>query len=529
MSESSISFKAPTSPTTPTTERPLHAFREWENSLTLWNTLRIYRKCVFWSLVMCCLIVMDGYDGFLIPSFYAVSSFQRKFGVQLPDASWTIEAKWQTAFMVGSPIGRITGALGVGLLADKYGRKKVTLVPLALLTGIIFIVFFAKDKAMLCVGWTLSGLIWGVFNTMAPTYVSEICPVSLRSTFAAAINLSWVIGQFISTAVLTASESQQNQWSYRIPLAVQWFWPLVLIPLIAFMPESPWWTLKQGDEERTRKVLERLVNKNDVDIDTYLEYMCHTIQEEDDSGKFSDCFKGADLRRTEICCFTYFVQPLSGLYLLSYVAYFLQLTGIPRDVVFKMTLGITAVAVLASLVSPLVILHFKRRTLYMGSLTLMACTLLAIGITQKFDTQAARWAAGILVFVWVGTYDTTIGPLTYVIVSETSSVQLRSKTVALASISNSLIVIVLHVTVPYLMNEEEAHMGAYVAFVWAPFCIMAIIWAFFRLPELKGMSFLEIEQLFQNERARKVENQQSKHESPPAAVVEGVEPVAQQP
>lgn len=450
---------------------------------------------------MCCLIIMDGYDAFLIPSFYAVSSFQRQFGVQLPNGSWTIEAKWQTAFMVGAPIGRITGALGVGLLADKYGRKKVTLVPLALLTGVVFIGFFATNKAMLCVGWTLSGFIWGIFNTMTPTYVSEICPVSLRSTLASAINLSWVIGQFVATAVLTGSESQLNQWAYRIPLAVQWVWPLVIIPLITFMPESPWWTLKQGDRQRTRRALERLVDKREVDIDTYLDYMIQTIEEEDDDEavSFADCFKGADLRRTEICCLTYLFQPLTGIHLLVYAAYFLQLTGIPQDVVFKMTLGITSLGVLTCLISPIVILRFSRRSLYMGGLIAMACTLFAIGVTQKFDTLAAKWLAGILIYVWVGAYDFTIGPVTYVIFSETSSVQLRSKTIALASICNSLMVLILHITVPYLMNEMQAHMGAYVAFVWAVCCLVAMVWAFFRLPELKGMSFLEIEHMFQSE------------------------------
>lgn len=448
---------------------------------------------------MCFVIVMDGYDGFLIPSFYAVPSFQRRYGVQLPDGSWTVEAKWQTAYMVGAPIGRIAGALGVGVLADRFGRKRVTLVGLFCLSGITFIVFFAVGKAMLVVGWFLSGLIWGIFNTMTPTYVSEICPVSLRSTFAAAINLSWVVGQFISTAVITASESRQDEWAYRVPLAVQWVFPVVLIPLVMVMPESPWWILKHGDKKGARQVLTRLMDEKDVDIDMYLEYMRQTLEDEVDGGSFVDCFKGSDVRRTEICCLTYFFQPLSGLYILSYAAYFLQLTGIPQNVVFKLTLGLTGLAVMASLVAPIVILTFTRRSIYMGSLALMAAALFAIGITACYDTQAAKWAAPVLIYVWVGTYDATIGPLTYVIVSETSSVKLRSKTIALASITNSIMVLVLHISVPYMMNEEEANMGGFVGFIYAPFCLLAIAWAWWRLPELKGMSFMEIDMLFGNE------------------------------
>lgn len=452
---------------------------------------------------MCFVIVMDGYDGFLIPSFYAVPSFQKRYGVQLPDGSWTVEAKWQTAYMVGAPIGRIAGALGVGFLADMFGRKRLTLVGLCVLSGITFLVFFAVNKAMLVVGWFLSGLIWGLFNTLAPTYVSEICPVSLRSTFAAAINLSWVVGQFISTAVITASESRTDEWAYRVPLAVQWVFPVVLIPLVILMPESPWWVLKQGDEKGARRILKQLMDDKDVDIDKYLEYMCQTLIEEEDAGGFKDCFKGSDLRRTEICCMTYFFQPLSGLYLLSYTAYFLQLTGIPQNVVFKLTLGVTGLAVLASLIAPIIILQFSRRAIYMGALSVMSAVLFGIGISACFHTQAAKWTAAVLIYVWVGTYDATIGPLTFVIVSESSSVKLRSKTIALASITNSVMVLVLHISVPYMMNEEEANMGGYVGFLYAPFCLAAIAWAWWRLPELKGMSFLEIDRYFTEARGRR--------------------------
>jgi hypothetical protein len=51
--------------------------------------------------------------------------------------------------------------------------------------------------------------------------------------------------------------------------------------------------------------------------------------------------------------------------------------------------------------------------------------------------------------------------------------------------------LLLHITVPYMMNEMKTDMGAYFGFIYGPFCIVAIVWAYFRLPELKGMSFLE--------------------------------------
>lgn len=452
---------------------------------------------------MCLVIIMDGYDGFLVSSFFAVTTFQKRFGTQLPSGGWTIEAKWQTAFMVGGPVGRIAGALGVGILADKYGRKRVTLVALIVLTGITFIVFFAVNQAMLCVGWTLAGFIWGIFNTMGPTYLSEISPVKMRSTIAAAINLSWVAGQFLSTGVVTATEARTDEWAYRIPLAVQWVFPVFLIPLVALMPESPWWLLRQGEEEKTRKTLQRLLDDEQVDLDVYMEYMSQTIHEEENNpGTFIDCFKGVDLRRTEICAVSYFIQPLSGLYIIAYIAYFLSLAGIPQQVVFKLALGQSGLAFLTTIVAPFIILYLKRRSLYLGGMVVMGTTLFAIGILACYRSTVNNWITAVLLYFWVAAYNSSLGPLSYVIISETPSVRLRSKTIAVASIANSVLSLILYISVPYMMNEAEADMRGLVGFIYAPCCVIAIVWVWFRLPELKGMSFLEIDRFFESGRYR---------------------------
>lgn len=467
-----------------------------EKDLTLWQTLVAYKKAAFWSLVMCLTIIMDGYDGNMVPSFYALPQFQKKFGVQLPNGDWTIEAKWQTAFLVGVPIGRITGALGVGLLADRYGRLKVTIAGLLTMIGITFIVFFANGKQMLCAGWIISGVIWGIFNTMAPTYVSEVCPIKMRSLLAATINLSWVAGQFISTGVVTGTSTRTDDWAYRIPLAVQWAFPAILVPLLLFAPESPWWLLKQRRIEDARKSLDRLADGKRVDLDAHLQHMIKTYQEEDVSGTVKECFQGTDLHRTEICTLAYCIQPLSGANIINFFAYFFQLTGVPQDIIFKLTLGLTGLGFLATLLSSIPIARVGRRTIFIGGLTVITVALFAMGILGCFNSVGTNWATAILLFVWTGTYDFSVGPVAFVVYSESSSVKLRSKTIAISTVITSTVTLVFNVAVPYMLNEGEADMRGLVGFVYGPLCILCLIWVWFRLPELKGLSYMEIDRLF---------------------------------
>nr|SIP56044.1 putative Sugar Porter [Yarrowia galli] len=436
----------------------------------------------------------------MVPSFYALPLFQRKYGVQLPNGDWTIEAKWQTAFQVGVPVGRIVGALGVGWLADKFGRKKVTIGALCWIVAVTFLLFFANGKAMLCAGWIISGIVWGVFSNTAPTYISEVCPIKLRSLLAATINLSWVAGQFIATGVVTGTSTRTDEWAYRIPLAVQWVFPAILIPTLCFAPESPWWLVRQGELERARHALSRLADGSKIDLDAHVEHMVQTDKEEDKSGTLAECFKGSDLHRTEICAMICAIQPLCGGNIISYFAFFFQLTGIPQEIIFKLTLGLTGLGFLSTMASSIPIAMIGRRPFMISGLSVLATSLFIMGILGCFRTKGTNWGTAVLLFVWTAAYDMTIGPGAFVVYSESSSVRLRSKTIAIGSIATSVVTLIFNIAVPYMLNEGEADMKGLVGFVYGPLCILSIIWVYFRLPELKGLSYMEIDRLFEGEK-----------------------------
>jgi len=111
---------------------------------------------------------------------------------------------------------------------------------LALLTGTLFILFFARTLEVLVVGQLLVGLPLGVFQTLTTQYAAEVCPTPLRHILTAWVNLSWVFGQFISAGALRGCLSRTDEWEYRIPYALQWIWPVPLIIGTWFAPESPW-------------------------------------------------------------------------------------------------------------------------------------------------------------------------------------------------------------------------------------------------------------------------------------------------
>ena len=73
--------------------------------------------------------------------------------------------------------------------------------------------------------------------------------------------MCFIIGQFLSGGVLRGLINRDDQWGYRIPFALQWFWPCILIPTIFFAPESPWHLVRHNKLEEAERSIRRLQNE----------------------------------------------------------------------------------------------------------------------------------------------------------------------------------------------------------------------------------------------------------------------------
>jgi MFS transporter, SP family, general alpha glucoside:H+ symporter len=126
----------------------------------------------------------------------------------------------------------------------------------------------------------------------------------------------FAIGQFIGAGVLQGTIGLDSEWSYRIPFAVQWAWPLPLMVAAYFMPESPWWLVRQNRMEEAEHSLQRCMAESEKpNAKNIVAMMVHTnaIEEETVKGtSYIDCYRGTDIRRTEIACMAFAGQILSG-------------------------------------------------------------------------------------------------------------------------------------------------------------------------------------------------------------------------
>jgi SP family general alpha glucoside:H+ symporter-like MFS transporter len=187
--------------------------------------------------------VMESFDMFLNGNFVALPFFQKTFGVPVGDAGeYAIPTKWQSALFQAGQCGAFVGVFLAGPITNRFGYRWTTIFALMLMNATIFISFFvssssllfmsllttlkAKSLTVLVVGQALEGLPWGIFIANSPAYASEIVPLALRGACTATLQMSWSIGSIIVAAATYGYNKEQSEWAWRVPLALQWVFPV---------------------------------------------------------------------------------------------------------------------------------------------------------------------------------------------------------------------------------------------------------------------------------------------------------------
>lgn len=478
-----------------------------EHSMTLLQGIKLYPKAVAWSVLISTCIAMEGYDVSLLSNFYAFPAFNRKYGEMLPDGSYQVPARWQAGLSNGANVGEIIGLFINGFVSERFGYRYTVMVCLVLVIAFTAIFFTAPSVEVLQVAEVLCGIPWGIFQTLTITYASEVCPVALRGYLTTYVNFCWGLGQIIGVGVIKSMLGRNDEWAYRIPYALQWMWPVPLLVGIAFAPESPWWLVRKGKLEAAKRSVLRLTSLNretDFNADETVAMMVHTTALEEKITKgasYLDCFKGTDLRRTEIVCMVWAIQNLSGNSFSNYSTYFLQQAGLSDSKAYDFALGqygINMGGVFGAWF--LMSLGIGRRSLYLYGLCGL-CSMLFIlgflGLVPAAQRDAGALATGIIMLIWALFYQLTVGTVAYSLVAELSTRRLQIKTIVLGRNLYNIVGIVCSAITPYMLNPGAWNWGNYTGFFWAGICFLCIIYVYFRLPEPRGRSFAELDLLFE--------------------------------
>ena len=455
-------------------------------------------------------VITAGFDPQLVGTLIAIPTFQKDFG-QPYQGGYIVAAKWQSAFNLGVPVGQVVGSFAAGYPLEKIGRRWTLAICCMVSCVAVALQFSSQNKPQILVAELVNGVVLGAYPVIAPTYISEVTPVVLRGIGAAFVNLSFVIGQLIASGVLAGTQSRLDRWSYDIPFACQWIFPLTILIALPFCPESPWWLVRRGEMDKAERALIRLTHSS-VDRKSLLANIEQTTRlevEESANAGLLECFKGTNLRRTIISTMVYAIQPLAANFLvIGYAVYFFELAGIQTTQAFNLGVGLLAVGFVGTCMAWPLIAHLGRRTIYNYGLLILTTIVLLVGVLDVIPGYTINagipWAQSSMMVIYNFFYDMTIGPLCFVIICETSSAKLRDQTIAFSTAVNALINIACAVGIPYGLNPDSGNLRGKLAFVFLGTAIPCLVWCFLALPETKGRTFEELDLMFHRKVPTKV-------------------------
>ncbi|KAH7309712.1 general substrate transporter [Stachybotrys elegans] len=476
---------------------------EAERQMTLWTAIKTYPHAIGWSILLSSTIIMEGYDLALLGNLYASTPFNQKYGRWVESSQrYEISPAWQSALSNGARAGEIFGLIIAGWAADRWGAKKTTIGFLVLMIITIFALFFAPNVEVLVLGEILCGIPWGAFQGVTPAYASEVTPMVLRPYLTTFINACWVIGQLLAAAVNRGAIDYGDERSYRIPFGVQWIWPVLILCGLVFAPESPWWHVRKGNRDAARDSLLRLTSckQTGFNVEETLAMIEHTNEMEKQAKEgvtYHDCFRGVDIRRTEIVVGLGIVQTLGGQNLMGYYSYFLRQAGMDERNAFSLSIANSALGLVGTCGSWALMTWFGRRRIHFSGLCGQLLILVIVGSISFAMSNTSVWATAGMLILFTFVYDFAVGPVTYCLVSELSSTRLKAKTIVMARAGYNLSNIFVNVMTNYQLSSAAWNWGSRTAYFWAGTCFLCVVWVFFRLPEPKGRTYAELDLLFE--------------------------------
>ncbi|ETN39294.1 uncharacterized protein HMPREF1541_05517 [Cyphellophora europaea CBS 101466] len=493
-------------------------------------TWKAYLICAFASFGG----IFFGYDSGYINGVLGSSIFIREVEGADRDPDDGVTSSHQSLIVSILSCGTFFGAIIAGDVADMIGRKWTVIVGCIIyLIGVVIQMLTGPEVDSLgaiVAGRLIAGFGVGFESAIVILYMSEICPRKVRGALVAGYQFCITIGIMLASIVVYATKDRTDTGNYRIPIAIQFPWGLILGGGLLLLPDSPRYFVKRGNIEAATNALSRLrgqpresqyIQVELAEIVANEEYERHLIPSSGWFSSWMNCFKGglwsskSNLRRTILGTSLQMMQQWTGVnFIFYYSTPFLQSTGAISNT-FLISLIFTLVNVCSTPISFWTVERFGRRPLLIyGALGMLICQFLVaiIGVSVGFnhthpdpsdpDTSIANNISAVnaqiaFIAIFIFFFASTWGPGAWIVIGEIFPLPIRSRGVGLSTASNWLWNTIIAVITPYMVGEDKGNLRSSVFFIWGGLCTCAFVYAYFLVPETKGLTLEQVDKMFE--------------------------------
>lgn len=400
----------------------------------------------------------------------------------------------------GLTLGAAFGAVFGTPLSDKIGRKKELIW-----MGVIFTILglacaFAPNAATIVVLRFIMGLAIGAASALVPVYLAEIAPAKSRGKFVSMNQMCIVGGQFLimlinSVLASTIGVHDAGVWRWMlgviaIPGIILWFGMYTA-------PESPQWYADHGNWTKALEALARIRTKAQAEAEMQdLKDNAKKVQEQEaHQAKFSDFGHGWVFQILLTASMLGVFQQFAGINSVMYYGNkILVQAGFPSQIALWMSIANGIFSIVGAVVGMFTVDKWGRRPLLLSGYVLCAIFLVLVALIGTFGGHAAwtGWAVMIIILLFIVIDQGTLGPVTWLYLSELFPARYRGLGAGIAIFVLWFANFIVALVVPQFL----AVMGMNLFYVFAIICLLGCWFGYVRLPETKGMPLDQIEAFF---------------------------------
>lgn len=451
-------------------------------------------------LFICCVSAMGGllfgYDWVVIGG--AKPFYEVFFGI-------TANPWMQGLAMSIAIAGCLVGAMCAGRFADRYGRKPLLLVSAAVFLISAWMTGAVSSFCLFLIARLIGGVAIGIASGLSPMYIAEVSPSNIRGRLVSVNQLTivlgilgaqivnWLIAEPMPEGMTTPPLSSWNcQHGWRLMFIAEAYPALLFLMLVAFIPESPRWLIMNGDKEKARSVFRRIGGDNYAKAE--IEAISLSQADAQSSSGLKALFSRSLLPVVTLGVIIAVFQQWCGTNVIfNYAQEIFADAGYDLGaMLFNIVLtGVTNVVF--TIVALYTVDRLGRRRLMLCGAGGLAIIYAILGTCYKMQITGTFMV--ILVMAAIACYAMTLGPVTWVLISEIFPNRVRGVAVATATFALWTGCFTLTYTFPLL----NAWLGSYGTFwLYAAICAAGYIYFTRRLPETKGKTLEEIEKQLTN-------------------------------
>ncbi|WP_299094273.1 sugar porter family MFS transporter [uncultured Metabacillus sp.] len=405
-----------------------------------------------------------------------------------------------SSLVLGAAFGSIFG----GRLSDTKGRRKVILYLAMLFFFSAAGCVIAPNTTIMVIFRFLLGLAVGGSSVVIPSYLAEIAPSDRRGVLVTQNELMIVTGQFLAyifNAVIgNVFGDAGHVWRYMLVIATL---PAVALWIgVLILPESPRWLASKGKMAEALNILQQIRSES-IAQQELKEIKSHISEEQKiEKMRFRDL--GIPwIRRIVILGIV--IGSISQLVGINSIMYYgtqiLETSGFGTKTALIANVANGLIAVIAVIVGMSLLNKVNRRTMLLTGLVGVTIALISIGTSAMMlaGSPILPYVVLSMTVLYLAFFQGAIGPMVWLILAEIFPVRLKGIGMGMAVLFLWLCNFLVGLFFPVLMDGIGIS-GTF--FLFAFFAIIGVIFVAKNLPETRGLSLEQIEDIFKNKSIR---------------------------